>query len=364
MVPYYYPRVIERVSTAILDIFNDVQINRFDEDNNVVKIIDVPLIYHYNKNFAEFIMNTSRNKESRHTTPIMGLRWTGITRDPERTTQQKRIRSVFDADKGTYLRDRRPSAWKLNFMLTIYTENMIDFTQLIENIITYFDPTLTVSIKEFEKVNIERDIIVTLNEPQLTIEDEVDRDLPQTYSIDLPLTAAVVLYPPVSNAEIIKFIRQNIAIDNRVVGQVQNDGVYPSTVEEYKKQINELVDEGNIPNSVNVSRIITSSENYFKILINVNSSSVIPLRTIYGGSTLVYVEIQVVERFNSFNTSISIGDEDNNQSIMKIDENSPYFVAKYASTFEMDVNKDTDLNVYYNRSNATEGYAVVTIAWK
>lgn len=371
MIPYYYPRVIERVSTALLDVFNDVKINRFDENGDVVKMIDVPLIFHYSKNFAEYIMNTERNKESRHTTPIMGLRWNGLSRDANRITQQKKIRTVFNTDTGAYLRDRRPSAWKLNFSISIYTENPIDFLQIIENVITYFDPTLTVSIKEFEKVNIERDIIVTLNDPQLEILDEVTREEKQTYSMDIPLVAQVVLYPPVSSAEIIKFIRQDIAVDNRNVGEIQNDGIYPSTISEYRalhaeEILNQgiTVENGNVDDSVNVTKIIDDSDNFFRIVLDVNSKSIIPMKTLLARSTIVYVEIQITERFNSFKTAISIGDSTNHESIMKISENNPYFVAKYAYTFEKYLNKDTDVNLYYDRSNATEGNAVVSISWK
>ena len=210
MVPYYYPRVIERINTALIDVFNDVQINRFNEDGTISKIIDVPIIPHYSKNFAEYIINTNRVKESRYQTPIMGLRITGLNRDAARITQQKYIRKIYNEANGQYLRDRRPSPWKIGFTLSIYTENLEDFSQLIENIITYFDPTLTLSIKEFEKVNIERDIIVTLNDPNLEMNDEVDREDHQSYSIDLPLTASCVFYPPLSTAAVVKFISTNV----------------------------------------------------------------------------------------------------------------------------------------------------------
>lgn len=363
MTPYYYPRVIERVSTALIDVFNDIKINRFNEDGTIDKIIDVPITHHYNKNFAEFIINTSKVKESRHQVPIMGLRFTGLSRDTSRITQQKFIRNTFDTDRQQYIRDRRPSPWNINFTLSIYCENIIDYLQLIENIITYFDPTLTLSIKEFEKVNIERDIIVTLSDPTLELNDEVNREEHQSYSIDLNLKAASVMYPPMSMAGVIKQINQNVAIDNRVIGSVQNDGISPMTIADYNKAINEIVEEGNIPNSVNVSKIIEQGENYYKLLLSTDSDSIVPLISVPGGSTMVYAEVLITERFNSFQTKISIGDASNQGSIMKFDENNPYFVAKYAITFDKKLNAETAFNIYYNRASATEGTAIITIAW-
>ena len=363
MVPYYYPRVTERVSTALLDMFNDIQINRFNEDGTLDKIIDVPIVYHGNKNFTEFLMNTSRVKESRHPTPIMGLRLSSYNRDEARITQQKYIRTVFDNDTKKYYRDRRPSAWIIGFTLSIYTENLIDFTQLIESIVTYFDPTLTLAIKEFEGVNIERDIIVSLDSTSIDMNDEVDREDKQTFTVDLTLSASCVLYPPVSVSSIITKIKQNMSMKGRNFAQIQNEGVEPMTISDYNRVINETVELGKYPDSIVVGRIISKTDNEMSMLVNVQDDPIIPLTIIPGGSVLLYVSIQVTERFNSFKTTMSIGTDENNSSVMSTSDNSPSFIAKYAQSMELPINSDTSLNVYYNRSNATEGIAVVTIAW-
>lgn len=345
-------------------MFNDVKINRFAEDGTLDKVIDVPIISHYNKNFAQFIRNTSRVKESQFQIPVMGLRITGLNRDTPRTTQQNYIRKVYDKDSDQYLRDRRPSTWKLSFTLGVYTENLIDFSQIIENIVTYFDPTLTVSIKEFEKVNIERDIIVTLEDGvPFDFEDEVDRQQIQSYSTELKITAAVVLYPPISAASIIKHINKNILVDNRVVGTVKDDGYHPANINDYNKQLGEIVEIGNLPDSYTVNKIIESNSNYIKIEINQSSNIKELLANVPGGSTIVYVEIIVHEMFNSLNSTISIGTEYNNEKYMKINENNLYFAAKYAISFENKIYTDEEINVYFNRGSATNGTAFVTVAW-
>ena len=363
MVPYYYPRVTERVSTAIIDLFNDVKINRFNEDGTVDKIIHVPIVFHANKNFTEFLMNTSRVKESRHPTPIMGLRISGYSRDNSRTTQSHYIRTVFSDEKQTYIRDLRPAPWKIGFTLSIYTENLIDFSQILENIVTYFNPTITVAIKEFENINIERDVVVTLQDTSIEMNDEVDRDGYQTYTIDLTLSAACVLYPPASIATIINQINQNIAIQNRNIAQIQNEGIEPMTISEYNKKINEIVDLGLYPDSIIVSRIVSKTDNDISIVLPVEGDSETALALVPGGSTIVYVSVEIISRFNSFNTTISVGTDANNNLIMPSSENTPSFIAKYAQSLDIKINEDTQFNIYYNRSSAVEGLAVVTIAW-
>lgn len=364
MVPYYYPRVIERVSTAIVDVLNDVKINRFNEEGEIDKIIDVPIIHHYSKNFAQFIRNTNRVKESMHQTPILGLRITGMQRDTSRITQQNYIRKIFDTERDLYLRDRRPSPWKISYSLSIYTEHLIDFSQIIENIVTYFDPTLTVSIKEFENVNIERDLIVTLSDVSFDLADEVDRAELQSYSADLSLTVSVVLYPPVSGAAIIKHITQNIIEKNRGLGKILNDGTVPGNIDEYVKGEGEIVTEGSLIPSYVVNSVASLSELYARYEITQASPLENTLIELPGGFSVVYVEILVTERFNSYNTTMSIGTDADPEKYMKTSENTPYFTAKYAISFDRKVNSDETIKLFFNRSSATEGTAYVSIAWK
>jgi hypothetical protein len=232
--PLTYFDMFNKVEKISMDFYDVVMYDYyFIED----KIIDVPIITHNYKNLSEFIINTSKVKESRHQVPIMGLRINGITRDADRITQQKFVRNVYDKDRDKYLHDRRPSNWVINYTLSVFTENIEDFMQLIENIVTYFDPTLTVAIKEFEKVNIERDIIVNMASASLEIADEVAREEYQSYTMDIPLEAHAVFYPPLYASGIITEIKQNISDRGTNISTIDNKGLYPMTIDQYQKQL-------------------------------------------------------------------------------------------------------------------------------
>lgn len=349
---------------AVIDAFNDIKINRFYEDNTLEKVIDVPIVSHYNKNFAQFIRNTSRVKESLHQIPIMGLRITGMSRDTARVTQQNYIRTVYDRDRDRNLRDRRPSTWKLSFSLSLYAENLVDFSQMVENVITYFDPTITLAIKEFESVNIERDIILTLEDGvSFNFEDEVNREEIQSYSTDLKLTATVVMYPPISTSAIIKHIRKTIIADGDTVGQVQDDGFHPADINAYNKQMGEIVEVGSLPESYTVNRIVEASDNYIKVEVNPVSDNKTLLKIVPGGSTIVYVEVLVRERFNSLNATLSIGTEANPSKYMTTGENNLYFAARYAISLTTKVNDDEPVYIFLTKGSSTEGSAFVSVAW-
>lgn len=348
---------------AIIDVFNDIKINRFDDNNQLEKVIDVPIVSHYNKNFAQFIRNSSRIKESAHQTPIMGLRISGMNRDTNRTTQQNYIRTVYDKDRDRNLRDRRPSTWKISYTLSLYAENLIDFSQMVENIITYFDPTLTLAITEFEAVNIERDIILTLEDGvAFNFDDEVEREQIQSYSTDLKLTATCVMYPPVSSASIIKHIQQTLSMNGKVVGQILDDG-YIGDISTYNKQMGEIVELGGIPNTYTVNKIVDSGDNFMRVEITPVSQQINSFVTIPGGSTIVYIEVYVMESFNSLQSTISIGTESNHMKYMTTSESNLYFPAKYAISMEVKVNDDEPINIYFNSGSTTLGSAFVSIAW-
>ena len=348
---------------AIIDVFNDIKINRFDDNNQLEKVIDVPIVSHYGKNFAQFVRNSSRIKESMHQTPIMGLRISGMNRDTSRTTQQNYIRTVYDESRDRNLRDRRPSTWKVSYTLSLYAENLIDFSQMVENIITYFDPTITLAITEFEAVNIERDIILTLEDGvSFNFDDEVNREQIQSYSTDLKLTATCVMYPPVSAASIIKHIKQTISMNGKVIGQILDDG-YIGDISTYNKQMGEVVELGNLPNTYTVNKIVDSGDNFMRIEVTPVSQSVIPLVKIPGGSTVAYVEVYVMEGFNSLLSKLSIGTETNNTKYMNTSENNLYFPTKYAISMEVKVNENEQVNVYFTSGSVTNGSAFISIAW-
>ena len=56
---YYYPRTLEGITTALLDMFNDMKVVRYDADGNNVGEKDVPVsgfllpkrFFHYHSNF-------------------------------------------------------------------------------------------------------------------------------------------------------------------------------------------------------------------------------------------------------------------------------------------------------------------------
>ena len=75
MVPFYYVRTQEKVEIALLDMFDCLKVNKYTDETRTTftKTIRVPLITHFDKNFANFVRN-SDHKRRPLPIPIAGLR--------------------------------------------------------------------------------------------------------------------------------------------------------------------------------------------------------------------------------------------------------------------------------------------------
>jgi hypothetical protein len=360
MKPYYYYRTIERVNIALIDMFNNISINRFDELNNISKIIKCNVIFHGDKSFTEYYMNITRRKEGKHVTPVLGLRINGIARNPEAKTTTNDIRQIYNENTREFVRDRVPSPWIVNYTLSIYAEDPSDFFQMLEGIITYFEPWLSLSIREFEFLDVERDIPVTLSSVTTQFNDELEREKHNSFTADLTLEAKVVLYPPITTTALVKHIKQNIIVDNNKIGEISSDGIYPETVETYNRAVNEIVEAGSMVDSIVVSTVNSEQQMTLKMHVNINSPSKISLGFPKEGSTIFRVDVKVTEKFNDFLSVVSIGDSTNSSKYMEFSDSNLSIVNLYSIGISSYIEKPTEIFINYDRADATFGSFEVT----
>lgn len=366
MKPYYHPKIFERVHYALLDMFNSIELNRYDANSNIVKILRVPIVFIYDKNIAEFVMNTtSKNKESKHSAPILGLRFTGLSPNNEGKTTSNHIRKIFNSDSNTYSRDANPMPYILNYTLSLYTETAADYFQLVEQIVPYFDNWRALRIKEFEFNNLERDIPIGLTGMTPSFQDE-ERDKHRSLSMDFNLQLKVDFYKPLMVSNIIKFIESNITLDKQNVGVIKNTGIENMDIEDYSKALNEIVEIGGIAKSLVVSTIESKSDNSFTITLAsvLNPETKTLMLELPLGAKITYAEVFVTERFNDLDTTISIGSEASPQLVMATSDSNPFVQTRYSIFTNVKLNTNTQIFVYFNQADATTGSAEIKIKYE
>lgn len=140
MSKYYYFNTIRKTIVQFLDLFNDINIARYDENGEFVKYIKVPLTFAPKSKIWYF-----QTKRDVQVFPIIGIQLTGVEYDENRQTQHNvKVPAVVEDGEIVYFDN--PSPYKFQFSVEIVSKYMTDNTQIIEQILPFFDPTNTVRI--------------------------------------------------------------------------------------------------------------------------------------------------------------------------------------------------------------------------
>lgn len=364
MVPFYDPRVFERVNLAILDLFDRIEICRYNADGSIRKKIRVPITIHFSKVFADFVLNTQVHKESKHTTPILGLRMGNIGRNEEGTTSRVFVREIYDQNTKQIIQDMRPSPWKMTYTLTSYTESIYDHFQIMQLIVPYFNPTFNTAIKEFEFSNLKRDIIVELKGVAPQWNDELDREKARSYVCEYTFDVKFDMYAPFYIGTLIKQINNSIASQGLNIETIKNVEVKDMTIDEYNRKMNEVVDIGKQLNSIVVSSIDGKPNNIYRKFVDVNDASPVALLELPANAGVYYGEIAVVSPFNDASASVSIGTLANPELLMGRNESNLLLNSKFSVEIsEIKLPSAETFYVFYTRGSATDGSLEATIKW-
>ena len=148
-------------------MFNNIQYKKVKSDGTVLTSPIVPLSYGPKQKFLDRIAeeaNLSDRNRSAISLPRMAFELTGFEYDAQRQ-QNKLIRSIknqYEAD-GKRGFQYAPAPYNLNFTLSILAKNMNEALQIVEQIIPYFQPEYTVTMKMVDGIPDNRDVPVVLN---------------------------------------------------------------------------------------------------------------------------------------------------------------------------------------------------------
>jgi hypothetical protein len=210
----FYHATTRKLVTAFGTLFNNIYIERTSE--GVTKKIKVPLIYSPKEKFIHRL-NLDIDKTMIQTVlPRMGFSITGISYDAERKKNSLNKRwkqEIGTNDEVTFQYRYEDVPYNIDFELYIYTRNIDDGLQIVEQILPFFVPDFTITIKpkvldnSLEKV----DIPIILNQviPNEVYDQSFSEDT-RVLNWDLQFTAKTNFYGPVRNSSsIIKDVKVN-----------------------------------------------------------------------------------------------------------------------------------------------------------
>jgi hypothetical protein len=171
---YFYHGSIRRYVALFGSLFKDVYIRRVADDGSKEEFIKVPIRYGNGNMYLKAPQDASREiKQIGRILPAMAFKLDNFYKDVSRKTNpMNRIQNpTFNAaGKRNYQFNRVP--YSFLFELEIRTKNTDDMTQIVEQIVPAFDGNLSVTIQDTTGVDVEQDIIISVQE--VTMEDNFD----------------------------------------------------------------------------------------------------------------------------------------------------------------------------------------------
>ena len=228
----FYHKTIRNTVVAFGTIFNNIQINTHDENNNLIKTEKVPLAYGPIQKFLARLRQTPDiDRNFTITVPRISFEMTGISYDSNRKVAPTQYIRATSNDTTVNKKQYMPVPYNIDFSVSIIAKNNDDVLQIVEQILPFFQPNFTVTMNIIPEMGEKRDIPITLNSVQFKDEYEDDLFTRRTIIWELGFTVKTYLYGPVDTAEIIKKSIANISLEgSNTAGRVLQYSVEPKAV--------------------------------------------------------------------------------------------------------------------------------------
>ena len=205
----FYNETIRKVVIAFGTMFNDIHLVRKDNSGTIIQTMKVPLAYGPRQKFLVRLReDADLTKQVAVTLPRIGFEITGLSYDPARKLNRvQKFRKVKGDNNKQLDTQYMPVPYNVDFDLYILSKQSDDALQIVEQILPYFQPDYTVTIKDNIEMGTKRDVPIVLN--SVTYEDDYEGDFTSRRSIiySLSFTTKFYLYGPVTSSKVIKTVQ-------------------------------------------------------------------------------------------------------------------------------------------------------------
>lgn len=230
---FYHKRVRTAVS-VFGSMFNNLYVLRQNSSGETISQVKVPLSYAPKRNFISRLesMNNGEDAERRVAIklPRMSFEITNMQYDATRQLPKTNNISTVVENSVTSRRQLYTSTpYTISFQLNVYAKSQDDALQIVEQILPYFAPQYTLTIKPFSDIDtLTEDVPITLS--GVTFSDDFEGAVEQRRTIiyTLDFEMKIALYGPEGNKSIIRDVRNNLFLQD--AGLADSD-VYIKTLQ-------------------------------------------------------------------------------------------------------------------------------------
>jgi hypothetical protein len=212
---FYHKRVRTAVS-VFGSMFNNLYVLRENSSGEIISQVKVPLSYAPKRNFIARLDQMSNGEEAERRVaiklPRMSFEITNMQYDATRQLPKTNAISKVVADTVTSRRKLYTSTpYTISFQLNVYAKSQDDALQIVEQILPYFTPQYTLTIKPFADIDtLTEDVPVTLSGVSFSDDFEGALEQRRTIIYTLDFEMKIALYGPESNKAIIRDVRNNL----------------------------------------------------------------------------------------------------------------------------------------------------------
>lgn len=205
MVPYFYNGTIRRYIIMFGRMFNDIDIVRYDSNNAAQQTIRIPIAYGPKEKWLSRLnADPGLDREVAIQLPRLSFEITNMTYSSQRGLN-KTHKYAAQLEDGDKLRTQyTPTPYDFNISLYGMFKNNEDAVQVTEQILPFFRPEWTMSIKPVQQFDQYWDVPVVLND--MSIEDtyEADYETRRAIIYTWNFTVKGYLFSPIRNRGVIK----------------------------------------------------------------------------------------------------------------------------------------------------------------
>ncbi|MDA9008028.1 tail sheath stabilizer and completion protein [Porticoccaceae bacterium] len=203
---HFYHGAIRKYIIMFGSMFNDIDVVRYDKQGNRVQGIRVPIAYGPKEKFlARLNQDPGLDRQVATQLPRMSFEVTDMAYSPTRTLNKMQRNTSLNGGSNNTMRSQfTPVPYDISITLSAMFANNEDAVQVVEQILPYFRPEFTHSVKLVPEIEQYYDIPTVLQ--GMTIEDTYEADFQTRRAIIYSFNFVVkgYIFGPVSNKGTIK----------------------------------------------------------------------------------------------------------------------------------------------------------------
>ena len=202
---FHYHSAIRKYIIMFGNMFNDIDVVRFNSAGDNIQQIRVPIAYGPREKFlAKLRTDPDGRREIAMVLPRLSFELTSMNYAPERVLNRTHKQLGIGGGNNSLRKTFTPAPYDLDMSLYAMFANQEDAVQVVEQILPYFRPEWTNSVKIVPELDTYVDVPTILN--GMTIEDSYDGDFDQRRAIIYTFTFKIkgYLFGPVTNKGIIR----------------------------------------------------------------------------------------------------------------------------------------------------------------